>query len=156
MSNSLRPGGLWPTRLLRPWDFPGKSSGVGYHFLLQGIFPTQGSNPGLHWRASSLLSEPPGKPTLSRRIPEVRKLLLFCVLILSSLNLAQESRTQTSICQSEVAQSCPTLCDLVDCGPPGFSVHGILQARILEWVAISFLTHRSNQVSRIAGRCFNL
>ena len=38
----------------------------------------------------------------------------------------------------EVAQSCPTLCDPVDCSLPGFSVHGILQARILEWVAISF------------------
>ena len=34
------------TRLLCPWDFPGKSTGVGCHFLLQGIFPTQGSNPG--------------------------------------------------------------------------------------------------------------
>ena len=37
-----------------------------------------------------------------------------------------------------VAQSCPTLCDLMGCSPPGSSVHGILQARILEWVAISF------------------
>ena len=35
-------------------------------------------------------------------------------------------------------QSCPTLCDPMDCSPPGFSVHGILQARVLEWVAISF------------------
>ena len=35
-----------------------------------------------------------------------------------------------------VSQSCPTLCDLMECGPPGSSVHGILQARILEWVAI--------------------
>ena len=35
-------------------------------------------------------------------------------------------------------QSCPTLCDFMDCSPPGFSVHGILQARMLEWVAISF------------------
>ena len=40
--------------------------------------------------------------------------------------------------ESEVAQSCPTLCDPVDCSPPGSSVHGILQAKILEWVAISF------------------
>ena len=40
--------------------------------------------------------------------------------------------------ESEVAQSCPTLCDPVDCNLPGSSVHGILQARILEWVAISF------------------
>ena len=39
--------------------------------------------------------------------------------------------------ESEVAQRCPTLCDPVDCSPPGSSVHGILQARILEWVAIS-------------------
>ena len=40
--------------------------------------------------------------------------------------------------ESEVAQSCPTLCDPMDCSPPGSSVHGILQARILEWIAISF------------------
>ena len=37
-----------------------------------------------------------------------------------------------------VAQLCPTLCEPMDCSPPGFSVHGILQARILEWVAIPF------------------
>ena len=37
-----------------------------------------------------------------------------------------------------VAQSCPTLCDPIDCSLPGSSVHGILQARILEWVAIAF------------------
>ena len=62
---------------------------------------------------------------------------------------------------SEVAQSCPTLCDPVDCSPPGSSVHGVLQARILEWVAISFSRGSSRprnrtHVSRIAGRCFNL
>ena len=45
MSDSLRPHGLQPTRLLRPWDFPGKNTGVGCHCLLQGIFPTQGLNP---------------------------------------------------------------------------------------------------------------
>ena len=44
---TLRPNGLQPTRLLRPWNFPGKSTGLGCHFLLQGIFPTQGLNPGL-------------------------------------------------------------------------------------------------------------
>ena len=47
MSDSLRPHGLQPPRLLHPWDFPGKSSGVGCRFLLQGIFVTQGLNPGL-------------------------------------------------------------------------------------------------------------
>ena len=58
---------------------------------------------------------------------------------------------------SEVAQSCPTLCNPVDCSPPGSSIHGILQTRILEWVAISFSRGSSwprdrTQVSRIAGR----
>ena len=45
--------------------------------------------------------------------------------------------------ESEVAQSCPTLCDSMDCRLPGFSVYGIFQARILEWVAISFSTKSS-------------
>ena len=45
MSNSLWPYGLQSTRLLCPWDFPGKKTGVGCHALLQGIFLTQGSNP---------------------------------------------------------------------------------------------------------------
>ena len=63
--------------------------------------------------------------------------------------------------ESEVAQSCLTLCYPVDCSPPGSSVHGILQARILEWVAISFSRGSSQPrdrtpVSRIVGRCFNL
>jgi len=40
--------------------------------------------------------------------------------------------------ESEVTQLCPALCDPMDCSPPGFSVHGIFQARVLEWVAISF------------------
>ena len=42
------------------------------------------------------------------------------------------------LCKIRDAQSCPTLCDPMDCSPPDSSVHGILQARILEWVAISF------------------
>ena len=63
--------------------------------------------------------------------------------------------------ESEVAQSCPTLCDPMDCSPPGSSVHGIHQARILEWIAISFSRGSSQprdrtQVSHIVGRCFNL
>ena len=67
---------------------------------------------------------------------------------------------------SEVAQSCPTLNDTMDCSPPGSSIHGIFQARILGWVAISFsrgaisFSRGSSwprdwtQVSRIAGRHF--
>ena len=41
-------------------------------------------------------------------------------------------------CESEVAQSCPTLSDPMDCSLPGSSIHGIFQARVLEWVAIAF------------------
>ena len=40
--------------------------------------------------------------------------------------------------ESEVTQSCPTLCDPMDCSPPGFSIHGVFQARVLEWGAIAF------------------
>ena len=63
--------------------------------------------------------------------------------------------------ESEVAQSCLTLCGPVDCSLPGFSIHGILQARILEWVTISFSRGSSRprdrtQVSCTGGRCFNL
>ena len=59
--------------------------------------------------------------------------------------------------ESEIAQSCPTLCDLMDFSLPGSSVHGIFQARVLEWVAISFSRGSSQlrdwtQVSHIAGR----
>ena len=62
---------------------------------------------------------------------------------------------------SELARSCPTLCDPMDCSPPGSSIHGILQARILEWVAISFSRgtcrpRDQTQVSSIAGRRFTL
>ena len=58
-------------------------------------------------------------------------------------------------------KSCPTLCDPVDCRPSGSSVHGISQARILEWVAISFSRGSSRprdrtQVFCIASGCFNL
>ena len=47
VSNSLRPHGLWPARFLCPWEFSSKDIGDGCHFLLQGIFPTQRSNPNL-------------------------------------------------------------------------------------------------------------
>ena len=47
LSDSLRPHGLWAALLSSPWNFPGKNTGVGCCFLLQDIFPTQGSNLGL-------------------------------------------------------------------------------------------------------------
>ena len=74
------------------------------------------------------------------------------------LNFRAYTRAES---ESEVAQSCPTLCDPVDSSLPGFSVHGILQARILEWVTISFSRGSSpltdqTRVSCIGGRYFNL
>ena len=60
-----------------------------------------------------------------------------------------------------VAQSCPSLCNSTDCSPPGFSVHGILQARIMGWIAIPFSRGSSwprgqTLVSCIAGRFFTI
>ena len=81
----------------------------------------------------------------------------YCVdmVTLAVLNLL------VPLSESEVAQSCLTLCSPMDCSPPGSSVHGIFQARILEWVAISLSGGSSwprdrTQVSHIAGRCFSL
>ena len=81
MSDSVRPHRRQPSRLPLPWDSPGKSTGVGCHFLLQGI--------------------------------KVKS-------------------------ESEVAQPCPTLSDPMDCSLPGSSIHGIFQARVLEWGTIAF------------------
>ena len=72
--------------------------------------------------------------------------------------LMQQTNNQ---CKSEVAQLCPTLCDPMDCSPPGFSVHGIFQARVLKWVTISFSKGSSQPrdwtwVSCIADRCFTV
>ena len=81
MSDSVRPHRWKPTRLPRPWDSSGKSTGVGCHFLLQ------------------------------------------CMKVKS---------------EREVTQSCPTLSDPMDYSLPGSSIHGIFQARVLEWGAIAF------------------
>ena len=86
MSDSVQPQRRQSTRLPRPWDSPGKNTGVGCHFLLQ------------------------------------------CMKVKS---------------ESEVAQLCPTLCDPMYCSPPGSSIHGIFQARVLEWVAIAFCIRKS-------------
>ena len=71
------------------------------------------------------------------------------------------STQSKGMCACLAAQSCPTLCDPVDCSPAGSSVHGISQATILEWVAISFSRGSSQardptQVSWKAGRFFTI
>ena len=111
ISDSLRSHRPQPSRHLCPQNFPGKNTGVGFHFLLQGIFLTQESNPCL---------------------------LRFLHCQVSSLPLATwEALLHDSVQFSSVAQSCLTLCVPMDCSLPGSSVHRIFQARILEWVAVS-------------------
>ena len=72
-----------------------------------------------------------------------------------------QSPSAEILSESEFTQSCPTLCVPMDCSLPGSSIHGIFQARILEWVAISFSRRSSRprdgtQVSRIVGRLFTI
>ena len=126
MSDSVRPHRL--TRLLCPWDSPGKNTRVGCHFLLQCMklkserevtqsCPTVGP----HRRQPNRLPCPwdsPGKNTG-----------VGCHFLLQYMKVKSESH---------VVQSCPTLSNPMDCSPPGSSVHGIFQARVLEWGAIVF------------------
>ena len=71
--NSLQLYGLKPIRLLCLWDFPSKNTGVGCHFLLQGIFPAQGLSPHLlhllHWQAGSLALSHQGNHEYARTLP---------------------------------------------------------------------------------------
>ena len=121
MTDSLLPCGLWPTRLLSPWGFPGKTTGVGCHFLLHGIFPTQGLNPHLlrlllgrrilyHWVTWEALLLPYSS-SIWRILCWIESNLLSMISLVS-----QRKKTK-------LAQSCLTLCD-----PMNYTVHGILQA----------------------------
>ena len=130
-------------------------------------------NPGIESRsptlqADSLLSEPPGKPkntgvgslSLRQRIFPTQELnlgLLHCKWDLCQLSYQGSPNMWWWF--SLIIKLCPTLCDSMDCSPPGSSVNGILQARILEWVAISFSRGSSQPrnrtwVSYNAGRFF--
>ena len=102
---------LYPARYLSPCDFPDKNTGVGCHFLLQGIFLTLRSNLHfLHWQVNSLPLSHMGSTAKAMR---------ECV-------------------HAQSLQLCLTLCNPIDCSLPGSFVYGILQARILEWVSMPF------------------
>ena len=73
-------------------------------------------------------------------LPESKYLLIPWLLSLSTLFLEPKKVKSATAAAAKSCQSCPTLCDPIDGSPSGFSVSGILQARILEWVAISFST----------------
>ena len=85
---TLRPHELYPARLLCPWYSLGKNTGMGCHFLLQGIFPTQESNSAflclLHWQVDSLPRAPPGKSTILLSI--LCKILLFLFFFFLIIN----------------------------------------------------------------------
>ena len=105
--------------LLCPWDFPGKNTGVGCHFLLQGIFLTQGSK--LH-----LLCLGIGRWILYHcTTKKYCRRMSLCPSRASELMWAFEPlRALKAIWRSccSVTQSCPTLCDPMDCSTPGFPV----------------------------------
>ena len=100
-----------------------------------------------------------GKTIALTRQTVVRKVISLPLNMLPRLVITFLPRSRKK--EIEVPQSCLTLCDPVDCSLPGFSIHGILQARILGWVVIFFSRGSSRprdqtRLSRIAGRCFNL
>ena len=115
---------------------------MGGHALLQGIFLTQGSNPHflrlLHWQVGFLVLAPPGKP--------YHKYLQIPHLQIPSYWGASWWWFSRSV----VSDSC----DSMDCSPPGSSVHGIFQARILEWTVISFSRGSSWLRNRTQVSCF--
>ena len=99
--------------------------------------------------------------THTRTVKITKTYSVNCWQWLKQLNSTLFISGNMCVCVCEVAQSCPTLCDPMDCSLPGSSLHGILQARVLELAAISFSRGSSQprdrtQVSRIPGRCFNL
>ena len=103
MSNSLRPHGLYS-----PWDSPGQNTGMGSCSLLQGIFPTQGSNPGLlqcRWILYQLSHQ--GSPYIGYYIYEASQVAL-----------------EVKKVRVLATQSCPTLCNPVNCSAQRSSVHG--------------------------------
>ena len=84
-----------------------------------------------------------------------------CIKVMKENNLRLRLLYPASESQSEVTQSCLTLCDPMDCSLPGSSVHGIFQAIVLEWIVISFSRGSSRPrdqtwVSRILDRCFTV
>ena len=98
-SNSLQAHALWPARLLCPWGFPGKNTGVGGHFLLQGIFLTLGLNPCfpclLLWQEDSSPVSHLGTPMLCSDLTgkEIQKVTDKCICIADVLGRRVETNT---------------------------------------------------------------
>ena len=118
----MRPHRQQPTRLPCPWDSPGKNTGVGCHFLSKAWkWKVKVKSLSRVWLLATPRTQAPPSMGFSRQ---------ECW---SGLPLPSPAAAA-----AKSLQLCPTLCDPMDCSLPGFSFHGILQARTLEWVAISF------------------
>ena len=89
MSDSIQSHGLQPTKLLCPWDFPGKNTGVGCHFLLQGIFPIQWSNLGLLHCRQTLPSKTSEKPLSCPWVGHMIQFIFPCLFLLTIAALFQ-------------------------------------------------------------------
>ena len=113
------------TRLPHPWDSPGENTGVGCHFLLQCMKVKSLSLVRLFATPWTAAYQAPPSMGFSRQSTGVG-----CHCLLRSHAAAATA--------AKSLQSCPTLCDPIDSSPPGSPIPGILQARTLEWVAISF------------------
>ena len=112
--------------ILCPWDFPGKNTGVGCHFLLQGIFQTQGSNPCLlHWQVNSFPLSHHGSPESAIHIPISSPFWISFPLDHHRASGRVPCAKQKVLIQlfSSVAQSCPILCEPLDCCMPDLPVH---------------------------------
>ena len=109
----------------------------GLAFPSPGYLPDSGIEPGSHaLQTDSLPPEPSGSSfLLQSNIP-----LCFCVCVCVFMHVYIHVYMYIYVTpvNCEVTQSCPTLCNPMDCSLPGPSVHGTFQARVLEWVAISF------------------
>ena len=120
MSDSVGAHRRQPTRLLCPWDSPGKNTGVGCHFLLQCMKVKSESE--VVTQSCSTLRDP---------IDSSKSCCIYSLLRAP----AGEGN----------GKSCPTLSYTMDCSLPGFSIHGIFQARVLEWGATAFSVLFYNQ-----------
>ena len=130
MSNSLRPHGLEPTRLLCPWEFFRQEYWNGF------LCPHPGdlSNRGMESRSPALQAD-----SLNQMQPKKQINKIFFEIIKGSNTVRRtkpQDRVYILVVYCMCAQSCLALCNSMDYGVSGSSVHGIFEARILEWVAI--------------------
>ena len=134
--------------------------------MVWGIFPRPGIEAVSPALAGGFLSTIPPEKSKRKVFNKLFHSLLFWGIpkniyyLLLPVNPMEKGFIYTSV-KVKSLQLCPTLCDPMGCSPPGSSVHGIFQAGVLEWVAISFSRGSSQPrdhtwVSLIVGQCFTI